>query len=216
MSKETKIKTKKTGSLKEATIIKGLRESLSLSQAKLGKLLGISAQQVWNIEHQYYGISKYVQKKIDEIQKTDDDETRTTTIPLLPSFPAGDPATVFSDIGELEYISFPEKFLRGRNKRKIVCFPLNGESMNEVFPAGSWLLAERYDGGREIRHGQIGLFYLKTEGTHTVKQFLKGARKSEGILMPRSTVRTYLPRTVSLRDLVVEAVVFRYIGPEIK
>ena len=89
MRREQKIVRKKTGNKEDADLMKRLRRDLGISQAKIGKLLGISSQQVWNIEHKYNALSKYVKTKIELLKKTDDDEKHTTTIPLLPSFPAG-------------------------------------------------------------------------------------------------------------------------------
>ena len=204
--------------------IKKLRSSKRITQKDLAKLLEINSYTTigkWESGNNFpqgkelIKMSKIFNVSVDEIlglkplSKIINDLSEYTFIPT--SVSAGTPTNIecISE-NELEKIEIPDALMGNyAGKNDVYITKINGDSMNQVIPDGSFIAIKNIDSVKELEDGDIVMF--SDEYEYSVKRFFK--TNDRIIFRPDSNDPTYFDHitTTNNSNLIIHGKVVWYV-----
>lgn len=200
--------------------IKKLRKDRHMTQAELGKMLGVAATTVssWErgIAFPLMTTAKSMASLFGVQVSTIAGDADTDTDPTLPihSYPyipaaisAGTPETVDAIApDQLEQVAIPDAVMgKWAGHSDISLMRANGDSMNRVIPNGSLIGVRRIDEISDLKNGDIVVF--DCDGEYAVKRFFNDKQNRTYIFQPDSDRDGFFPVTHSYDDEDLVAIV---------
>lgn len=204
-----------------ASNLRYLRENKGVEQLQIAELLGkksTSAVSEWekgvrvpNVGD-LHDLSIYFGITLDDLINIDlkdskiinNNDFETSTYNQYKYFPVSISAGALEDVdGIMDYdlISLSDQILgKYAGRKDIIILKINGESMNEVIPDGSFILVDTSKTTvMDLNSKDIVVFTNNGEG-YSVKRYINDTENQRFIFKPESTIDTYTPIIIDYEE----------------